>query len=100
MTNFLYVPRLRKNLVSIAVLEDYGYDGIFRKGNVFLRHIAMGWVKYIGIRVKNMNALEVKDTDKYLGRKEEVSDLVIEREHKLPLNMQPQKQSQKVVEQT
>ena len=45
LSNVLYVPGLKKNLVSIAVLEYRGYDVIFRKGKVFLRHIAMGWVK-------------------------------------------------------
>ena len=39
---------------------------------------------------------KVQDACKVLRRKTEVSDLVVERE---PLNMQPDKQSQKVVEQ-
>ena len=34
-----YVPGLKKNLVSVAMLEDKGYDVVFSKGNVFLRHI-------------------------------------------------------------
>ena len=45
-----------------------------------------------------MYALEVEDACKALRRKAVVNDLVVERE-KLSLNMQPQKQSQKVVEQ-
>jgi len=45
----MYVPRLMKNLVSISMLEDGGYDVIFSKGKAFLRHIAMGQVKKIGI---------------------------------------------------
>lgn len=36
---FLYI---KKNLVFITVLEDHGYDVIFRKGKAFLRHIARG----------------------------------------------------------
>ena len=45
-----------------------------------------------------MYVLEVKDACKYLRRKVVVNDLVVERE-KLSLNMQPEKQSKKVVEQ-
>ena len=37
-----YVPGMKKNLVSIAMLEDKGYDVVFNKGKVFLRHITMG----------------------------------------------------------
>ena len=48
--------------------------------------------------VKKLYALEVLDASKYLRSKVEVRDLVVEREHKLPLNMQPQPQSEKVVE--
>ena len=38
LTDVKYVPGLKKNLVSIAMLEDKGYDDVFSKGNVFLRH--------------------------------------------------------------
>eukprot|EP00253_Pinus_taeda_P023089 PITA_23089 len=34
-----YVPGLKRNLVSITMLEDRGYDVVFREGKVFLRHI-------------------------------------------------------------
>ena len=40
-----YVPGLKKNLVSIAMLEDKGYDVVFSKGKVFLRHIGTGKTK-------------------------------------------------------
>eukprot|EP00253_Pinus_taeda_P030396 PITA_30396 len=43
-----YVPGLKKNLVSIAMLEDKGYDVVFSKGKVFLRHITTRQVKQIG----------------------------------------------------
>ena len=39
LTNVKYVPGLRKNLVLIAMLEDKGYDVVFSKGKVFLRHV-------------------------------------------------------------
>eukprot|EP00253_Pinus_taeda_P036139 PITA_36139 len=57
----MYVPGLKKNLVSVRMLEDKGYDVVFSKGKVFLRHIAMGQTKRIGIRVKNLYKLEVDD---------------------------------------
>ena len=56
-----YVPGLKKNLVSIDMLEDKGYDVIFSKGKVFLRHIRTRHMKRIGIGVKNIYKLEVDD---------------------------------------
>ena len=41
----MYVLGLEKNLLFIIVFEYYGYDVIFRKGKVFLRHVTTGWVK-------------------------------------------------------
>ena len=61
LKNVIYVPVLKKNLVSIAMLKDRGYDVISSKGKVFLRHIATGQVKKIGIRVKNIYKLEVEE---------------------------------------
>ena len=87
----MYVLGLKKNLVSVMVLEDSGYDVIFSKGNVFLRHIDMGQVKEIKAWVKNLYDLEVQNAWKALRSKENVKDLAVERESKLPLNMQPQK---------
>ena len=49
LKNAMYVPGLKKNLVSISMLEDRGYDVIFSKGKAFLRHIATGQVKKIWI---------------------------------------------------
>ena len=57
----MYVPRLKKNSVSIVMLEDRGYDVIFSKGKAFLRHISMGQVKKIGIRVKNIYKLKIAE---------------------------------------
>ena len=55
----MYVPGLKKNLVHVSMLEDRGYDVIFSKGKVFLRHIATGKLKRIGVKVKNLYKLEV-----------------------------------------
>jgi len=45
LTDVKYVPGLKKNLVSVAMFEDKGYDVVFSKGKVFLRHIIMRQVK-------------------------------------------------------
>eukprot|EP00253_Pinus_taeda_P027300 PITA_27300 len=61
LSDVKYVAGLKENLVSVAMLEDKGYDVVFRKGKAFLRHIAMAQTKRIGIRVKNIYKLEVDD---------------------------------------
>ena len=93
-----YVPRLKKNLVSVTMLEDKGYDVVFSKGKVFLRHITTRQVKQIGSRVKNLYALKVQDTFKALRSKAIDGDLVVERDNTLRLNIQCQKKSQTIVE--
>ena len=55
----MHVPDLKKNLVSIAILEDRGYDVVFSEGKAFLHHKATRQVKNIGIRVKNIYKLDV-----------------------------------------
>lgn len=47
----MFVPDLKKNLLSVAVLEDGGYEVIFSKAKTFLRHMATGQVKQIRVRV-------------------------------------------------
>eukprot|EP00253_Pinus_taeda_P016039 PITA_16039 len=59
LTDVMYVPGLKKNLVSVAILEDKGYNVVFSKGKTFLRHIATGQTQRIGIWVKNLYKLEV-----------------------------------------
>ena len=49
----MHVAGLKKNLVSVTMLEDRGYDVVFIEGKVFLRHKAIGQAKNNGIRVKN-----------------------------------------------
>jgi len=61
LKNVIHVPGLMKNLVSISMLEDRGYDVIFSKGKVFLRHIAAGHIKNIGFRFQNLYKIEVQD---------------------------------------
>ena len=55
-------------------------------------------MKQIGVLTKNLYALEVQDACKALRSKAKIRYLVVERESKLPLNMQSQKKSQTIVE--
>ena len=61
LTNVKYVLSLKENLVSVAMLEDKGYDVVFSKGKAFLRHIGTRQTKRIRIQVKNLYKLEVDD---------------------------------------
>lgn len=36
VSDVLYVPRMKKNLISILALEDRGYDVFFRRGQVLI----------------------------------------------------------------
>ena len=36
LNNFMHVPGLKKNLVSVVMLEDGGYDVVFSEGKAFL----------------------------------------------------------------
>eukprot|EP00253_Pinus_taeda_P006699 PITA_06699 len=53
LTDVMYVPGLKKNLVLVAMLEDKSYDVVFSKGKPFLRHRAMGQTKRIRIQKKD-----------------------------------------------
>ena len=50
----MHVPGLKKNFVSVVVLEDLGYYVVFSEGKAFLRHKATGKVKKIGVCVKKL----------------------------------------------
>ena len=49
LKDFMHVPGLKKNLVSVTMLEDKGYDVVFSEGKAFLRHKTMGQNKKIGV---------------------------------------------------
>jgi hypothetical protein len=68
----MHVPGLKKNLVSVAMLEDIGYDVVFSDGKAFLRHKTMSQVKKIGIQVKNLYKLEVDGCAAMMGKAEKV----------------------------
>lgn len=66
----MYVPDLKKNLVSVVVLEDKRYDLVFGRGKAYLKHVAIIQVKQIGVQVKNIYEIEV-DACAALSSKEE-----------------------------
>ena len=59
LQDVVHVPGLKKNLISVAMLEDKGYDAVFSEGKVFLQYKATRQVKKVGIRAKNLYRLEV-----------------------------------------
>jgi hypothetical protein len=72
LKDVMHVPGLKKNLVSVAMLEDIGYDVIFNDGKDFLQHKTMGQVKKIGIQVKNLYKLDVDGCATMMGKEEKV----------------------------
>ena len=68
----MHVLGLKKNLVSVAMLEDKDYDAVFSGGKSFLEHKTMGQVKRIGIRVKNLYMLEVDGYTAMMGNAKKV----------------------------
>ena len=68
----MHVPGLKKNLISVAMLEDKGYDVVFSDGKAFLRHKTTGQTKRIAIRVKNLYKLEVDGCAAMVSKVEEV----------------------------
>jgi hypothetical protein len=68
LKNFMYIPGLKKSLVSVTMLEDRGYDVVFSGGKAFLRHKTMGQVNRIGIRVNNLYMLEVDGCAAMMGK--------------------------------
>ena len=55
----MHVPRLKKNLISVAILEDKGYGIVFSEGKAFLCSKTTGETQKIGVQVKNFYQLHV-----------------------------------------
>lgn len=72
LKDVIFVLRLKKNLISLAILEDRGYDMIFNKGKTFLRQIAMRQVKKVEVCVKNLYKLDVEDCVELRTKEEKV----------------------------
>eukprot|EP00253_Pinus_taeda_P024256 PITA_24256 len=60
LKDVLYVPSLKKNLVSMATLEDKGYDVIFSRAKAYLNYLASRSMKQICVRMKNLYRLQVE----------------------------------------
>eukprot|EP00253_Pinus_taeda_P027246 PITA_27246 len=63
LKDFMYVLHLKKNLASITMLEDHGYNVIFSKVEDFLRHIALGQVNQIEANEELLNPKEEPQDD-------------------------------------
>ena len=72
LKDVMHVPGLKKNLVSVVMLEDIGYDVVFSVGKAFLWNKTKGQTKRIGIQVKNLYKLEVDGCATMMGKAEEV----------------------------
>ena len=57
LKDFMHVLGLKKNWISVEMLEDKGYDVVFSEGKAFLRSKANGETRRIGVRVKNLYQL-------------------------------------------
>ena len=68
----MQVPGLKKNSVSVAMLEDRGYDVVFSEGKVFLRYKVTRQAKKIGIHVKNLYKIDVDCYATLMGKAEKV----------------------------
>ena len=55
----MHVPRLKKNLISVVMLEVKGYDVVFSEGKAFLRSKTTRETWKIWVRVKNLYQLHV-----------------------------------------
>ena len=49
LRDVIHVPGLKKNLISVAMLEDKGYDVVFSEGKAFLHSKATGETQRIGV---------------------------------------------------
>ena len=54
LKDVMHVPGLKKNLISVAMLEDKGYYVVFSEAKAFLRSKTTGQTRGIGVRVKNI----------------------------------------------
>eukprot|EP00253_Pinus_taeda_P022719 PITA_22719 len=66
----MHVPGLKKNLISVAMLEDKGYDVVFSEGKAFLRSKTTGETRKIGVGVRNLYQLHVDGCAAMAGKAE------------------------------
>ena len=68
----MHILGLKKNLISVAMLEDKGYDVVFSEGKACLHSKATGETQRIGVRVKNLYQLQVDGCATMAGKAEGV----------------------------
>ena len=58
--NVYYVPRLKKNLISVSTIEDRGLEVLFRDGSVYIltRGANFATAKAIGTRIGKLYKLD------------------------------------------
>src|ERR1700728_1379350 len=66
----MHVPGLKKNLISVAMLEGKGYDVVFSEGKASLRSKTTGETRKIGVRVRNLYQLHVDGCAAMAGKAE------------------------------
>jgi hypothetical protein len=73
----LYVPGLKKNLLSISVMEDKGYEVNFRRGQVFIRPegASPDTALRIGVRDGNLYRLQGQPVQALMHTSESLCDL-------------------------
>jgi transposase InsO family protein len=69
LRDVLYVPRLKKNLVSVSVLEHKGYEVFFRQGKVFIKPLNSRTPVQLGVRAKTLYRLQF-ETAAVVSRKD------------------------------
>lgn len=72
LKDVMHVRGLKKNLISVVMLEYKGYDVVFSKGKAFLRSKATGETQRIGVQVKNLYQLHVDGCAVMEGKAEAV----------------------------
>ena len=70
LKDVMHVLGLKKNMISVAMLEDKGYDVVFSEGKAFLRHKTTVQTRRIGIQVKNIYQLQVDGCTAMAGNAE------------------------------
>jgi len=66
----MHVPGLKKNLISVVMLEDKGYNVFFSEGKAFLRRKTTGETQKIGVPVRNLYQLHVDGCTTMVGKVE------------------------------
>ena len=66
----MHVPGLKKNLISVAMLEDKGYDVVFSEGKALLHNKTTGETQKIWVQVRNLYQLHVDGCATMAGKVE------------------------------